>query len=80
VALGATLLHLTLLWRGTSDLSAADFWPAFVSIALISGTSVFVYARLAPDAGAEISGRALIAPPTPATPTPAAPAPRAADD
>ena len=26
------------------------------------------------------SGRALIAPPTPATPTPAAPAPRAADD
>jgi EmrB/QacA subfamily drug resistance transporter len=72
VALGATLLHLTLLWRGTSELTATDFWPAFVAIALISGTSVFVYARLAPDAGAEVSGRALIA----QTP----PQPRAADD
>jgi hypothetical protein len=73
VALGATLLHLTLLWRGTSELSAGDFWPAFVAIALISGVSVFVYARLTPDAGAEISGRALIAPAAP-------PSPRAADD
>ncbi len=71
VALGATLLHLTLLWRGTSELTATDFWPAFVAIALISGASVFVYARLVPDAGAEVSGRALIAPP---------PQPRAADD
>src|SRR5258706_257989 len=35
VALGATLLHLTLLWRGTSELTATDFWPAFVAIALI---------------------------------------------
>ncbi len=75
VALGATLLHLTLLWRGTSELGAADFSPAFIAIALISGASVFVYARLAPDAGAEISGRALVAPPVPAKP-----APREADD
>ncbi len=73
VALGATLLHLTLLWRGTSELTATDFWPAFVAIALISGASVFVYARLAPDAGAEVSGRVLIAPTR-------QPQPRAADD
>jgi EmrB/QacA subfamily drug resistance transporter len=72
VALGATLLHLTLLWHGTTELTASDFWPAFVTIALISGASVFVYARLAPDAGAEVSGRALVAPPQPQ--------PRAADD
>jgi EmrB/QacA subfamily drug resistance transporter len=72
VALGATLLNLTLLWRGTSELTSTDFWPAFVTIALISGASVFVYARLAPDAGAEISGRVLIASPQPQ--------PRAADD
>lgn len=72
VALGATLLHLTLLWHGTSELTATDFWPAFVAIALISSSSVFVYARLAPDAGAEVSGRALAAPPRPQ--------PRAADD
>src|SRR5260370_10068170 len=65
VALGATLLHLTLLWRGTSDLGAADFWPAFVTIAVISGVSVLVYARLAPDAGAEVSGHGLVAPPAP---------------
>ena len=72
VALGATLLHVTLLWRGTSDLGAADFWPAFVTIAVISGVSVFVYARLAADAGAEISGHGLGARP--------APVPKAADD
>ena len=72
VALGATLLHLTLLWHGTSELTATDFWPAFVAIALISSSSVFVYARLAPDAGAEVSGRMLIAP------TP--PVPKEADD
>src|SRR5205807_7025614 len=71
VALGATLLHVTLLWRGASELGAADFSPAFVAIALLSGTSVFVYARLAPDAGAEVSGRALVAP---------SPIPREADD
>src|SRR2546428_12280925 len=65
VALGATLLHLTLLWHGTSELTATDFWPAFVAIALISSSSVFVYARLAPDAGAEVSGRMLIAPTPP---------------
>jgi MFS family permease len=73
VALGATLLHLTLLWRGTSDLTAMDFWPAFVVIALISSGSVFVYARLAPDAGAEVSGRMLIAQTPP-------PVPKEADD
>jgi hypothetical protein len=71
VALGATLLHLTLLWHGTSDLTADDFWPAFVAVALLSGASVFVYARLAHDAGAEVSGRALVAP---------SPIPREADD
>jgi EmrB/QacA subfamily drug resistance transporter len=71
VALGATLLHLTLLWRGTSDLAADDFWPAFVVVALLSSASVFVYARLAPDAGAEVSGRALVAP---------SPIPKEADD
>jgi predicted MFS family arabinose efflux permease len=71
VALGATLLHLTLLWRGTSDLAADDFWPAFVVVALLSSASVFIYARLAPDAGAEVSGRALVAP---------SPIPKEADD
>jgi EmrB/QacA subfamily drug resistance transporter len=72
VALGATLLHLTLLWHGTSDLTADDFWPAFVAVALLSGASVFVYARLAHDAGAEVSGRMIAAP--------TAPVPKGADD
>jgi len=56
-AVGAALLHLTLLWRGTEDLTAADFWPSFVIIGLISGASTLIFARLAADAGAEISGR-----------------------
>ncbi len=72
VALGATLLHLTLLWQGTSELTATDFWPAFVAIALISSSLVFVYARLARDAGAEISADGLLACP--------APVPKTADD
>jgi len=73
VALGATLLHLTLLWRGASDLTADDFWPAFVVVALLSGASVFVYAHLAHDAGAEVSGRMIAAPTAP-------PLPKGADD
>src|SRR5260370_1050100 len=65
VALGATLLHLTLLCRGTEQLTPTHFVPALVALSLISSSSVFVYARLAPDAGAEVSGHGLVAPPAP---------------
>jgi hypothetical protein len=38
-------------------LVARDFGPAFFVVALISCASVLIFARLAPDAGAEVSGR-----------------------
>ena len=56
VGTGALLLSLTLKWRHQTNLSADDFWPAFVIIGVIAIFSVFPLLRLAPDAGAEMSG------------------------
>ncbi len=61
VASGALLLQLALRWRGGAELIAADFYPTLVGIAMISLLSVPFFMRMAPDAGAEVSGR----PPTP---------------
>jgi hypothetical protein len=43
-------------------LQAADFPPAFLAVAAISALSVLLFARLSPDAGAEMADRL----PTPA--------------
>jgi EmrB/QacA subfamily drug resistance transporter len=59
VATAALLLHLNLLVHGGDALAAADFYPAFVGIALISLLSVPFFLRMSPDAGAEVSGHAL---------------------
>ena len=59
VATAALLLHLVLLVRGGDALAAADFYPAFVGIAVISLFSVPFFLRMPPDAGAEVSGHAL---------------------
>jgi EmrB/QacA subfamily drug resistance transporter len=58
VGMGAAFLHLTLYWSG-GELSAGDFWPAFIGVALLSTTSVAIFWRLPAHAGDEISGRAL---------------------
>jgi EmrB/QacA subfamily drug resistance transporter len=58
VATGALLLQLVLLRRGGTALEAADFYPALVAVALISLTSVPFFLKMAPDAGAAVSGRA----------------------
>jgi hypothetical protein len=60
VALGAAILQAVNVWRGDLDLTAQDFGPAFFLVALISASSGFVFARLAPDAGAEMSGHQAI--------------------
>jgi len=68
VATGAALLHATLAVRGTGDLAADDFWPAFVALGVLTVGSAALFARLAPDAGAELTGRhsaAAAAVPTP---------------
>jgi EmrB/QacA subfamily drug resistance transporter len=59
VASGALLLQLMLILRGGSALVAADFYPAFAGVAMISLCSVPFFARIAPDAGAEVSGRTV---------------------
>lgn len=56
VAVGALVVEATLRWRGATELSAADFWPAFIVVALISTSAAFLFARLPRDAGSEMSG------------------------
>jgi MFS family permease len=57
VAIGAMAVELTLHFHGHAALQAADFPPAFLAVAAISALSVFFFARLSPDAGAEMSSR-----------------------
>ena len=57
VAIGALAVDLTLRFRGTTAITAADFQPAFIAIAIISGCAVFVMMRMPDDAGAELARR-----------------------
>jgi len=57
VAVGAFSVELTQLLRKGSDLVAADFAPAFIVVALISGSSAIVFALMPSDAGHQVSGR-----------------------
>jgi EmrB/QacA subfamily drug resistance transporter len=57
VATGALLLQVVLALRGGGTLTAADFYPAFVGVAMISLLSVPFFFKMSPDAGAEVSGR-----------------------
>jgi hypothetical protein len=57
VAIGALAVDLTLRWRGHATITAADFQPAYIVIALISACAFFVFVRLPPDAGAELARR-----------------------
>lgn len=56
VTIGAFALEAANLFNGGNALGAGDFWPAFVLVGLISASSVLWMARLAPDAGSEVSG------------------------
>ena len=58
IATAALLLHTVLTLRGGTSLVAADFYPVFVGVAMISLLSVPFFLKMAPDAGAEVSGRA----------------------
>ena len=57
VTLGAAALEYARGRHGGSDLVTADFAPAFLVIGLVTASSVFFFMRLAPDAGAELSGK-----------------------
>jgi EmrB/QacA subfamily drug resistance transporter len=57
VAVGAMAVELTLYLRGNGPLQAQDFPPAFLAVAAISALSVLIFARLSPEAGAEMADR-----------------------
>ena len=61
IAGGAAALEAVAGLRGGQDLAAADFWPAFLAIALVSAASSAIFARLEPSAGDEMAGRAIVA-------------------
>ena len=56
VSIAALGLESILAARGGTELQAADFPIAFLIVGLISASSVFVFMRLAPDAGEQVSG------------------------
>ena len=56
VSVAALTLESILAARGGATLQAGDFPLAFAVIGLISASSVFVFARMKPDAGEEVSG------------------------
>jgi hypothetical protein len=57
VALGGATVELMVWSKGDATITAADFPPAFLVIAAISAASVVIFARLPPDAGAELAHR-----------------------
>src|SRR5690242_9392277 len=59
VATGALFLQVMVGSRGGTTLTAGDFYPAFVGVAMISLLSVPFFLRMSPDAGAEVSGRSV---------------------
>jgi EmrB/QacA subfamily drug resistance transporter len=56
VTIGAFALEAAGMLNGGRELAPADFWPAFLLVGVISGSSVLWMMQLAPDAGAEVSG------------------------
>jgi EmrB/QacA subfamily drug resistance transporter len=58
VVLGGYALQLSNQLQGHATLVAADFWPAFLSVAAVAALSIPMLMRLSPDAGAELAGRA----------------------
>jgi EmrB/QacA subfamily drug resistance transporter len=57
VAVGAFSVETTMLVRHVSVLSAADFAPGFIVVAIISTISAYFFYQMPADAGHQISGR-----------------------
>lgn len=58
VALGALVLETVLRFNGQDALAAEDFPPAFLLVGLVSASSILLFVRMPPDAGAEMADRA----------------------
>jgi hypothetical protein len=61
VAVGALAVEVSMRINGHSALSAVDFPPAFLLVAAISASSVWIFFRLPHDAGAELANRLPVA-------------------
>jgi len=59
IAAGAYLLQLSSNAQGHASNVAADFWPAFVGIGLVSALAPLLHLRLPPQAGIEVSGHGV---------------------
>jgi len=59
IAAGAYLLQLSSNAQGHASIVAADFWPAFVGIGLVSALAPLLHLRLPPQAGIEVSGHGV---------------------
>ncbi len=57
VAVGALVVEITLRLKHAGAMGAGDFPPAFLAIGALSASAALIFVRLAPDAGAELSGR-----------------------
>jgi hypothetical protein len=59
VAVGALVVEITLRLKHSAALGAGDFPPAFLAISLLSATAALIFVNLTPNAGEELSGRAM---------------------
>src|SRR3979411_2719297 len=61
VAVGAFSVESTMLLHHVSELSAADFAPAFIVVSVISAVSAYFFYEMPADAGHQVSGRRVLA-------------------
>jgi EmrB/QacA subfamily drug resistance transporter len=59
VAVGALVVEITLQLKHASAMGAWDFPPAFLAVGAVSAAAGLIFARLSPEAGAELAGRAI---------------------
>jgi EmrB/QacA subfamily drug resistance transporter len=60
VAVGAFSVESTMMLRHVSELSAGDFAPGFLVVAIISVISTYFFYRMPVDAGHQVSGRRMV--------------------
>jgi EmrB/QacA subfamily drug resistance transporter len=60
VAVGAFSVETTMMLHHVSELSAADFAPAFIVVAIVSAGSTWFFYQMPVDAGHQVSGRRMV--------------------
>jgi MFS family permease len=65
VAVGAASVELTMWFHHVNELNASLFAPAFIVVSIISTLSAYFFFEMPADAGHQVSGRGVIAVPSP---------------